>query len=527
MVSLPRPEVFRNDYGALRPPEPGRWTPELNVSVVVPAHGGQDKLDLVLAALAGQSYPSHLMEVVVVDDASDPPLALPEIRPDHTKLVSADPGGWGSAHAVNTGAARSEGAVILRLDADMLAYHDHVESQMRWHHTADYLAVLGHKLFVDHTPGTLDPKDVHAAVQRGQAATLFDRQTAHPHWVERFIDTHNALRDAGHMAYHVFVGATGSVRRDLFTEAGGMDASLALGGDAEFAYRLAQAGAVFVPDHDSSSWHLGRSQMQTRREEGNAYRDPFLANRVPLLTSRRDGRARQWEVPYVDVVIDCRATPAAQVRNTVTGFLAGDTADIRITLVGAFDRLSEERRAPLDEDLLDLRLIRETFRAEPRVRLCGEPPAHDPAVTFRLSWPAEQRPSPGAIAELTGAANDTSAGLVRATPPGTGTAPRLERTAAYARARRLAGGEAGQERLDTVVGEVFGLQWVDGAAVFADEEVEVEPPPADWSRQLNEARQRARSAKKRAERLERRIRWATRAQPKRLLRRLILGRRRR
>ncbi|MEU8267719.1 glycosyltransferase, partial [Sphaerisporangium sp. NPDC049002] len=76
-----RPVIRHNDYSTLVPPPLGEWTPGLPVSVVIPAHGGQRRLDLTLAALAAQTYPSGLMEVVVVDDGSEPPLRLPEIRP--------------------------------------------------------------------------------------------------------------------------------------------------------------------------------------------------------------------------------------------------------------------------------------------------------------------------------------------------------------------------------------------------------------------------------------------------------------
>ncbi|WP_460778738.1 glycosyltransferase family 2 protein, partial [Nocardiopsis nanhaiensis] len=175
---------WRNDYSLLEPAVLGEWVPELSVSVVVPAHGHPEKLALVLASLAAQSYPAHLMEVLVVDDGSSEPLVLPEVCPENTKLLSSAPGGWGSAHAVNTGVAASSGQVVLRLDADMLVYREHVESQMRWHHLIDYGVALGHKLFVDFDPAAMTPEYVRAEVGAGRAEELFDRESADPHWVE-------------------------------------------------------------------------------------------------------------------------------------------------------------------------------------------------------------------------------------------------------------------------------------------------------------------------------------------------------
>jgi cellulose synthase/poly-beta-1,6-N-acetylglucosamine synthase-like glycosyltransferase len=60
-----QPRIRHNDYTALEAPPLGDWDPVLGVSIVIPAYGHQDKLDLVLAGLAAQSYPDHLMEVIV------------------------------------------------------------------------------------------------------------------------------------------------------------------------------------------------------------------------------------------------------------------------------------------------------------------------------------------------------------------------------------------------------------------------------------------------------------------------------
>uniref|UniRef100_UPI0013B46150 glycosyltransferase n=1 Tax=Nonomuraea lactucae TaxID=2249762 RepID=UPI0013B46150 len=87
--------VRGNDYRVLRPPE--RFEPSLRVSVIVPAYGGQDKLDLVLAALARQTYPAGLTEVVVVDNGSSPPLRLPADRPPGARLIVCDAPGRASA----------------------------------------------------------------------------------------------------------------------------------------------------------------------------------------------------------------------------------------------------------------------------------------------------------------------------------------------------------------------------------------------------------------------------------------------
>lgn len=433
MNAVPSPALRGNDYSPLVRPGDD-WEPHLSVTVVVPAHGQQDKLDVTLASLAAQTYPAALLDVVVVDDGSDPPLRLPEIRPESTRIIASPPGGWASAHATNAGVAASGGDVVLRLDADMLVFADHVESQLRWHHTADYLAVLGHKRFVAYRAGDLDPAAVFDAVRAGKAGDLFDAAASEPQWIERIVDATAGLRQADHRAFRVFVGASFSVHRSLFDAAGGMDADVLLGSDTVFGYRLHQAGAVFVPDDRSSAWHLGPRQIAERGALAKAYRRPRIANRVPELDVKRPRAARGWATPLAEVVVEAGEAPSLDLEATVDELLAGSVPDVRVTLVGDWPEPHTGRHAPLDDPALEARLLIESLRGDARVAFAAawEP---DPKVPYVIRLPAAVRPGPDAVASLVSYANRHRLGLVEvATPHGVAS---LERTAAAARAARL------------------------------------------------------------------------------------------
>ncbi|MFG3342787.1 glycosyltransferase [Glycomyces sp. NPDC048151] len=486
-----RPRIVRNDYRALHPPTSGDWRPSLAVSVVVPAYGGQAALDLALAALAAQTYPADLMEVVVVDDNSTPPLRLPDLRPEHTRLVVTTSESWGSAHAVNTGAGHADGQVLLRLDADMLAYRDHVEAQMRWHHTADYLAVLGHKRFTAWEPGRFTPEQVHEKVLAGEAEALFAVEDAQPHWIE------NVIADTGGLVQHhpgifrVFVGATNSLHRDLFKTVGGLDTDLRLGSDTEFAYRLAQAGAVFVPETTSSAWHLGMPQMVQKWDEGRHQRVPYIAQRVPLHGMRRTAPPRAWRVPLVDMVVDIKDATAADVDACVAPVLSGPDGDIRITLVHGNGPAPQDRESILAGDGAQQRLIEEAYDAEARVRVTAETPAPDPAAPYRLLLPKPVPLRPNSVGKLLASMERADAGLVLAALPDAPPA-RLERTAAFARARHITGGTA----LDATVAGIWGAAQYSGLAAREPGPTVYEPGPPDAARRLArrlfDARQRAR-----------------------------------
>ncbi|MEO6511992.1 MAG: glycosyltransferase family 2 protein, partial [Nocardioides sp.] len=207
-----QPVVRHNDWGSLTPPALGDWDPTLSVTVVVPTFNYQHTLPYVLAGLAAQSYPAHLLEVVVVDDQSAPVQELPDVRPDNTRLIRVEDG-WGRANACHLGALAAEGDVLHWYDADMLAYREEVEAHARWHHLVDYAVPGGDKRFVD--PSSLlgsDPALVRDRIAAGDAADLFPDQEHEPHqWVEDYWARTDDLRTAGPRAQRFHIGMTGSV----------------------------------------------------------------------------------------------------------------------------------------------------------------------------------------------------------------------------------------------------------------------------------------------------------------------------
>ncbi|TQS25949.1 glycosyltransferase [Microbispora sp. KK1-11] len=457
-----------NDYGVLgEPPAPGEWTPTLTVSVVIPAYRAERTLPLTLASLARQTYPAHLMEVVVVDDGErpmEPPPESPAVSssgplPERLRVVRPRGGAWGRASACAAGAEAAKGEVILYLDADLVLFPEHVEAQMRWHHLADYLVVLGHLRFVpglDEVPAS----EVLAAVEAGAVPKLFAEEDATPQWTERRWDQTDDLRAAGFSAFSVMVGATASLPARLLRAAGGLDASLVLGEDTELGYRLAQAGAVFVPDRRSRCWHLGRSTVMRREPDVKRHNWPHLAERVPSFRWLRRHPHRTYLVPYVEVVVEVGDASFEEVRATVDAVLAGRLPDVRVTVVGPWGRLGGGRRDPLGDPSLDLRLVLACYQGEPRVRFREAVPDDCFPVPFRFHCPPGWVPSRGAIGSVVKHADRQRLGIVSLAlderEDGRVVHARLERTAAMSRARHCAG--PGDD-LGDLVHEMYGTVW--------------------------------------------------------------------
>ncbi len=263
------------------------------------------------------------------------------------------------------------------------------------------------------------------------------------------------------------------MRRELYQAAGGLDTRLRLGEDTEFGYRLAQAGALFVPELNARSWHLGLTNMMRNEEQLQRYNRPFLADLMPHPRWIRKVGGSGWAVPLVTVVVDVDGHPLELVRAAVDAILASDESDLQVCLVGAWDAIAEESRPVLADPELDLRLVAATYRSEPRVRLIDRPPETAFPSPYLLTVPVTCGLMRSAIRRMVDAADRHQAGVVRVSPPGgngarvsppgrNGASVELWRTAALGRARWV---RKDGETLIDVVTETYGLRTLPYGAV--------------------------------------------------------------
>jgi glycosyltransferase involved in cell wall biosynthesis len=454
--------VRRNEWEVLSPPQPGAWQPTRTVSLIIPAHNCQQLLDLTLAGLSRQTYPAELFEVVVVDDGSEPKLEVPPLAPEHTRVVRAldHSTGWGRANALHVGATVSEGEILHWLDADLVAYPEHLAAQVRWHHVSPDAVTLGYKRFVPDGPWPT-PEQVAA----GPVDELFTDDRSEPHdYVEDLINATGGLRHADHLVFRAHVGATAALARELYREAGALRTDLRLGEDSELGYRLAQAGAVFIPEPGARSWHLGPSNMMLDGDRLRRYNRPYLAELMPHPRWLRGTAGRSWQVPLVTAVVTADG-PLEVVRDCVDRLLASDEHDLMVLLVADWAGLDDGRRRVLDDPLLDRRLLAATYRSEPRVRLVGSTPESAFPSPYLLAVPHHLGVGPETVRRMVEELDAHRLGLLRLVPPGDGAGaavPVLElwRTAAVSRARRHQ--QPGQSVAE-VVDAVWGGRWAHGA----------------------------------------------------------------
>lgn len=440
-----------NRWDLLRPPQLGDWAPALRVTVVVPHYQQHEALELTLAALARQSYPRSLLNVVVVDDGSDPPLRLPAgHRGLDLVVVHQEDRGFGLARARNTGAAVAHGDVLVFLDADMVAEPRHVEAHARWHHVCSHALTLGFRRHVEFDGITAD--DVSRAGLGGSLAPLVaGRPSRAPAWLERHFRRTDGLRTSDDDLFRVVTGGNLGLRASTFHAAGGFDASFDQWGseDTEFGYRSFVTGALLVPEPAAACWHQGDTQgLEPHERASLAQQRAKISQLVAHPGFRRQRPGRTFAVPALVVEVSVGMASHSAVTATLESVLASEHHDLEVVLDIAVDHPDRAR-------------IRREWSGDLRVRTApGAAHRFSPA---RLSLVAGVLVEPWTLTALLSMLGDGVAPVGRVTlelagaPPGL-PAVRAVSTRAAGRARQAADDVDRLPRL-------FGAASIDGAAV--------------------------------------------------------------
>lgn len=452
----PAARVPGNRWDLIGVPTLGAWQPTLPVTIVIPHYERPDALAVVLEALTVQTYPSHLLQVVVADDGSSRVPHLPSGLPFVAEVVQQERRGFGLARARNLGARRAEGQLLIFLDDDMVPEPSHVEAHARWHHVACDAVTLGFRRHVD--PERFPPALLRDAARAGRLAQLFD---GHPQQVPGWIETHMqrtaSLTSAHNDLFRVVTGGNLALHRELFWEVGGFDESFDRWGgeDTELGYRLFTHGALLVPEREALCWHLGLWEEGPSAEERQSQdvQRARLAHLIPHPGFRREVPGRSYRVPRIVVSIDGSRAPRDQILACVEHVLSNSFHDLLVELRLALDHP--------DRDWLGFQL-----GWDPRVELLepDDPPVA-PHSPVRIELPAfaalGQETMRRVLDEIDGLQRNL--GTLWITVPGVRPTEGLvvaRRTRAWEKARRLSDGDP--RRAAELVGELFGEWWASG-----------------------------------------------------------------
>lgn len=461
--SDPAPVVRQNLWKEAASELPAGWKPWRTVSIVIPNYNNSATLDLTMASLAAQDYPADLFDVVVVDDGSTDCYTLPEICPANARVITPE-AGWGRANACATGARATAGEIILWLDSDMIVAADHVRQHLQWYDRLADVVTKGEIHFI--ADWTVTPLEVRDGVADGSIGGRLEADGFTRQWVETRYESTDELNTSREDVFSIWTGATASISREMYERAGGMDVGLRLGEDSELAYRLWNAGAVFIPARDALSWHLGATNTQKRNDVVTRHDRPYFAQRAPMLHAKRAGAKRTWEVPLVHAVVTADIDDVEMAGRAVDALLASKEHDIRVDFVAPWDAMHERRRRVLDDAGASLYWTHEWFRGEPRVRLVTTAPESVHPAAFRLDVPRRAGLAPQTLGLMLAEMRRGHHGVLRVPFDAVGESVDLWRTAALERARRH---QQPDEDLQRAVDRVWGIWWAQPEAFpFAD-----------------------------------------------------------
>lgn len=374
----------------------GAWTPRDTVSVVIPTHGRAKSLAATLAALDAQTYPAELVEVLVVDDGSDPPVVLePTPGGREPTLLRQEREGFGAGRARNLGASRAMGEVLLFLDADVVAQPQLVEAHARWHAAAADALVIGPRRFV-----LLDEVSI-ADVAAGRIAELAEGHLSEwQGWLEPWLVQSADLTAARGDLFTAVISANLSMRSAFFHALGGFTSFGRRGiEDTELGWRAFVEGALLVPDRAALGWHLGHSHfMGSERRETKRRRLPLAWHYLPGWRGRPRDAARRFLVPRVIVEVEATGYALEPVVDCVDAILGGELRDVAVVI-----RVGDDEAGML---------VREALAPDARIIFDGDGP-HASPVRMRLPRPLPMGPQ--AVAGLVSDLEQGRVGVVRAT----------------------------------------------------------------------------------------------------------------
>jgi glycosyltransferase involved in cell wall biosynthesis len=234
------------------------------ISIVVPAYNAAATIDLCIGSLAGQRGPGRAIEVIVVDDCStdDTAARVERLAALHAARLSLrllrQPANHGPAAARNRGAQAATADIVIFTDADC-------ELDPDW--AAEMTAPLA-------DPSIAAVKGAYRTRQTPLVALFAQAE---------FDERYRKLAAARHV--DVLFSYSAAIRRHVFLEAGGFDASFPVADneDTDFSWRIVSAGhrIVFNPRAIVYHRHPSTLAQYLRKKRSRAYWRVMVYRRFP------------------------------------------------------------------------------------------------------------------------------------------------------------------------------------------------------------------------------------------------------
>lgn len=237
-------------------PPPAAWP---SVSVIIPAHGRPEATRACVTSLLKLDYPPDRLEVIVVDDASDPPLA-PALEGLPVQLLRQEQN-IGQSAARNLAAAQAQGTLLAFIDNDCQADPGWLCALVAAM-SEPAVAIAGGRVIAPEPTGPVAAFEaVRSPLDMG------------PHSGE--------VGPGQRVAYMPTCNLV--VRRDALLEVQGFTAAMLLGEDVDFIWRVIQGGgrARYQPEGQVVHHHRVQLGALLRRRADYGSSEADLQRRHP------------------------------------------------------------------------------------------------------------------------------------------------------------------------------------------------------------------------------------------------------
>jgi chondroitin synthase len=289
----------------------------LGASIIIPVYNRSIEVDFVLAGLVHQTYPKHLMEIIIADDGSQEDISLVYKKYEQhftIKYCRQDDLGYRLAEARNMGVRHASHDNIIILDSDAIPNEELVEKYMQFFHVNRNIAMFGlrHYVSVAHiNPGDYarDKSLIRTAQKIRSENTVSaaiggDGYSAD--WREEHIAKSNNAKDEK-LPYRFLVGANCAFAREVFDRVSGYCEEFRDWGfeDQEFGYRLLREGAYFIAVQNNYVYHQEplAGKNDTDRKLGAAVTKPLFTEKCPFIHRKNETKKFGFENPLVSIYV--------------------------------------------------------------------------------------------------------------------------------------------------------------------------------------------------------------------------------
>lgn len=227
------------------------------VSIIIPAHGRPHATRACIESLLALDYPPERREIIVVDDASEPPLAT-HLLDLPIRLLRQNIN-IGQSAARNRAAQQAQGDMLAFIDNDCIADPSWLRNLIPYLQQPDVAIVGGRVIAPDPESATARFEALRSPLDMGSVGGEVGPQNP-----IAYLPTCNLI-----------------VRRDVFMEQQGFDERMRLGEDVDFIWRVLDSGsrAWYAPAGEVIHSHRVQLGALLRRRAEYASSEADLQNR--------------------------------------------------------------------------------------------------------------------------------------------------------------------------------------------------------------------------------------------------------